>query len=226
MKQGSTVLIFDLDGTLYPFNDDYQKACTEAVNKSGGLLSGIFNAMDDYHTIDAVHNFARTHGLHSSLRGLPKKQAQRLDQALRKLKPDFLKPDQKLIDVLQEAKAAGAELLLLSHNSQAWADKALKKLGLDKIFPPEVRFTPEDNLGRKTQEQTYHNLKSAAHIPPNSSIHLFDDTNKHKPPAERAGIKFHAVSGATGVTPEQIKAATNPANQANQDHTFGSPTDP
>ncbi|MCB1783679.1 MAG: hypothetical protein KDI13_06745 [Alphaproteobacteria bacterium] len=78
------VFLFDLDGTLCPYDEPYLVACEKAVEDTRFLKF--------FFTEACVHDaiYARLYGLHGSLRLRDKSSRKRLEKALSKLTTDFV----------------------------------------------------------------------------------------------------------------------------------------
>lgn len=196
-----SIYIFDLDGTLYPYDQAYYGACVRAVDVVGqGLIKNVFNFMDGDQTRDFARNFANTHGLHESLYGLDRRQQKFLDEARKALSTDFLKPDAALTQSLEDARGSDISLYLMTHSEKKWTDQVLEKRGLAHLFDKDKRITAEDRLGRKSEAGTYRRFLEKFSISADSEVILMDDQFSHKEPAERNGIEFLHVPSHEGVS--------------------------
>lgn len=201
--------IFDLDGTLYPYNLAYREACRMSVETSGNAFSGIFNLMDNYNAHDSAVNFAKTHGLHETSRRMPEAQTKILKKARKALSPNFLIPDSSLIQSLEHARDADIPLYIFTHSEKAWTDKALQALKLDLFFSEQNRITRDNDLGPKSDAQSFQRLLKKISLPAGTQIILFDDSDKNKMAAETAGLEFSKVDNFSGVSPDFINAVTD-----------------
>lgn len=205
----NTACIFDLDGTLYPHNQAYKDACVMAVETSGNAVSGLFNLIDNYHAHNSAADFAKTHGLHETLWGLPNAQTKILEKARKNLSPHFLIPNPPLIQALEYAHEADIPLYLITHSEKKWVDQALHALKLDHLFAEQNRITRDNNLGSKRDTQSFDRFLKYFSIPKSTNIILFDDTAENKNAAENAGLEFSIVNKASGVSPEFLNAVTD-----------------
>lgn len=206
----SAAFIFDLDGTLYPYDQAYTNACLEAVDKSQGRVRRFFmHATGGNQNHDRVADITKLHGLHASTYGLPRVQARHLDDARRALTTNFMQPNPALIGALEYAKASNIPLYLFTHSEQEWADNALDSLELNHLFPHAHRVTKESGMGRKSAPETFQRFLAHFALPRDADIVLFDDTLTHEPAAKANGIEFLHVPPHQPIRHDMIRALTD-----------------
>ena len=137
-------ILWDLDGTLYRFEEDFIKACNLAAAKAAIHLGAPFE-------VDEAINFAW------------KSYAQTGQSIVNFLKQYGIKPadmhecyhgliDEKIIRITEQVSerlnAATQDLelsnVIITHSSREWASPVLNHLGLDHVFPDDRIIAKED----------------------------------------------------------------------------------
>ena len=138
------LLIFDFDGTLYPFSDELIAELFSATGHCGHILSD--GAWD--------HEHASQMGYQSFLdTGLGNKTV--CDEFKKSLHGGFhyhhqfinmdLKPDMELIAALEALDRDNVHLMILTQSDSTFLDRKLKLLGLDQFFPKSMRVTHDQH---------------------------------------------------------------------------------
>ena len=179
------LLIFDFDGTLYPFTDELIANLFEAVGHCGHILSD--GAWD--------HERASQVGYQSFLdSGLGFKSV--CDEFKKSLHEGFhyhhqfinmdLKPDTELIESLSALDRDHVHMMILTQSDTTFLDRKLKLLGLDGFFPRAMRVT-HDQYGFKPKNAHADGFIAAKTIAQSvtgvdfndADIWMFEDTPKN-----------------------------------------------
>lgn len=146
-----SAIVWDLDRTLYPFDERFKVANQQAVLK----------VMQGYKIEVSPHQFqnisAATYPM-QALGNLSRQYGLDMDQLFydyfSHLDESFLRPNQAFLDAAI-ALSATVKFGLLSHCNNSWAQRALLQLGLNEMILPAHRLTIEDmRTGGKDQTAT------------------------------------------------------------------------
>jgi FMN phosphatase YigB (HAD superfamily) len=137
------LIVFDFDGTLYPFKDEYFNTIHKAVALSVRELSS--NTLDEENAFHMGMESYRSTGLafRSVCNAFNIDLKVGLETHHRHIHFD-LEPDPELIESLEALRESGAHLMILTHASQSFLERKLPMLGLNEIFSPNMRLTHED----------------------------------------------------------------------------------
>jgi len=177
-------VVFDLDGTTYPFNAEYHKACLAALARTTRFaVSDRFNGK-----LDEARNHITKHGVHAHTPS----HLQRLTSYARDaLTTDFIRPAPALALHMQQI---AKPLYVLSNSSPLWIDAVLQKRGLDKVIPASHRFSARSDFGQsKRHMATYERLAEKLRIKDRSRILLADDEAANALAAQAAGFSTAAI---------------------------------
>lgn len=141
------LLIFDFDGTLYPFTDDLIAELFKATGHAGHILSD--GAWDHEHASQAGYQSFLDTGLgyKSACDAFQKSLHEGFHYHHQFINMD-LKPDPELIEALSNLDRDHVHLMVLTQSDSTLLDRKLKLLGLDRFFPKAMRVT-HDQYGFK-----------------------------------------------------------------------------
>lgn len=190
------VFAFDLDGTLYPYNEAYYGACEEAAYP--GYFNKLRLAFNE--PTDAV--FVRDNGLHGSWRSQMDHSRVRLQKALNRLDPSFIElAPHDLIGALNRVCDSVSRCVILSNSPRHWIERVLLQRGLTNFNSDDV--FPRGAFGAKAKVSTYESFARYLGVHPLEIVY-FDDVLENSRAAERAGFHAVQVNNRTGVKPQQI----------------------
>ncbi len=143
------LVVFDFDGTLYPLEDEHLAVLKESVSRSVRELSG--NRWSHEAALENGLKSFYAHGL--SYRSVCEEF--KISMAIghethhRNLHLDLV-PDPAQIKALEDLRDSGAAMIILTQASQEFLSRKLPMLGLETLFPAEMRLAHEDyNLAMK-----------------------------------------------------------------------------
>ncbi len=177
-------VVLDLDGTTYPFNAEYHKACLAALARTTRFaVSDRFNGK-----LDEARDHVAKHGLHGHT---PNHLLRLTSHAREAMTTDFIRPAPALaLHMQQMAKP----LYVLSNSSPLWIDAVLQKRGLDKVIPAHHRFSARSDFGQsKRHMATYERLAEKLRIKDRSRILLADDEANNLLAASSVGFSTAAI---------------------------------
>ena len=130
-----TVMLWDLDGTLYPetaaIKDIFKKAA------ANGVREVVDPRLSDDEVQDILKKSRREHG--DSFTGLVN-EGHSLDNLHeshhRHLDHTPIERNEELIAAMRKAKDAGIRHAILTHGHQDWVWRVLKQVGIDEFFTP------------------------------------------------------------------------------------------
>ncbi len=189
---------FDIDGTVYAFNDKYLKACTKA------LKPGLFANRD---AVESAREEVAYHGLHDG--GMMSREAAKLVRDARhRLKADFIDASQNpdFRAPLQALSDAGIGLYTFSYSREKWCQQVLEKRGIADLIPPDHRITPEQGDFNKGHPSAYTYLAQRIGCAPGEILY-WDDKARHCKAAEEAGLFAVTVNFRTGIEPADLNMA-------------------
>lgn len=192
-------VVFDLDGTLYPYNADYTKACLHALARvTRFAVADRFNGK-----VGMAQAFAQEHGLHAP--HAPHDIARMLDKARHALTVDFIRPAPALA---QHIRQLGIPACVLSNSAPVWIEAALHKRGLEQAIAPQRRFSARADFGlSKRYPETYRRLAEKLHVKDPAQIMLFDDEPANLLAAASAGLTTILIRKDARPAPDGICAA-------------------
>lgn len=131
-------IIWDLDKTLYPFDEAFGIASQRALVKMITELKPELTLAQATAYAEPTYPMKTIAKLQ---RAFDLKAAEMFDRYYTHLDAGFLRPSP---DFLREMSAASVSFGILSHCNRDWADRALERLGLSSFIPPHHRVTNED----------------------------------------------------------------------------------
>jgi len=195
-------LIWDLDGTLYRFDDVFKMACNRAAAKAACQLDPALLYED------ALANCIQSeidHGF--SLYWFPHDGPQSY-QAMHFAYHDAIEVGviRRNEEMAQTLRALTIPSVLLTNASRGWADRALKHLGMGDIFGDGKILGLED-VGFAAKSKTSAGFEKAIALLdlPADNILLVEDQERNLPHAKSLGLKTALVHH--GLLPEQESLA-------------------
>ena len=186
-------VVFDLDGSLYPFDQHYKKACIDAFEAAHRTaITARFNG-----TYGQAHAWVALHGVHAQApRGLERL----VEQARLKLRADFIRPDLKLREELLRLKKP---MWILSNSDPRWMSEVTKRLGINDLFPRNHRLSAyrEFEKSKKNSLLYYELLVRLGFVEKPNRLLVVDDTGENLLAAARSGVVTALISAATTERP-------------------------
>lgn len=196
------LLIFDFDGTLYPFPENcvdlFVQFAGQAVQHiSGGLLSledAKAHGFKSYtETGLAFRRVAEDHGMHLGEAAAIHHHYARFD----------LEPDQALIDAFEALRDHNIIPIILTQGTRCNLDRHLPQIGLDTFFPRNMRLaidqTGYDELKAHSQRPWLMAKIWAENVTglkfDDKDIHVFEDTPDNLLMPHDMGWKTNLVHG-------------------------------
>ncbi len=192
-------LVLDLDGTTYPFNAEYNKACLGALARTTRFaVSDRFNGK-----LDEARDYIAKHGLHAHT---PNHLLRLTSHAREAMTTDFIRPAPALA---LHMRHLSKPIYVLSNSPPLWIDAVLQKRGLDKVIPANHRFSARSDFGQsKRYTATYIRLAEKLHIKDRSRLLLVDDEAVNLMAAQAAGFSTAAVGQFPANTMDYVNIIT------------------
>lgn len=190
-------VVFDVDGSLYPFNAEYHKACLAALARTTRFsVSDRFNGK-----LEQARGHIAKHGLHGYV---PDNLLRIAAHARDALTTDFIRPAPALA---QHMRHIGKPIYALSNSPPLWISAVIHKRGIDKVIPANHQISARSDLGQtKRHTATYQRLAEKLRIKDPSRILLVDDEGANLMAALSAGYSTAAVGNFTAQNMSYVNA--------------------
>jgi FMN phosphatase YigB (HAD superfamily) len=155
MNNKIKLIIFDLDGTLYPKTEAYYEADYEALAHVVNEINSEISKNEAYKLAkEGKKKYGKTYDIFLEEKGisfeeLDKKFLTRLVDTI----PQFLTESKELKLNLQKINEQGIKIVLFTHNQKAFIEKALEALDIRGFFKDGSLFCKE-NMEQKKNEGT------------------------------------------------------------------------
>lgn len=219
-----SVIVWDLDNTLYPFDDSFYEATHKALTKM------ILEVGIDM-TVDEAQKYAEKSYPMKTISKLCADFNIEIETAFSKyydcLDEGFLKKDPSLIKEMKTAQET-TTLVILSHANRNWTIRALKKLGLLDLFDQKNIFTSEDiKQGKSNSTAPFEKILNAMNVK-SDQILMVEDKLKNLEQAKKTGMKTALVTYKDKVTSHKWAdvICENPANVLSHFNKASSPHKP
>jgi FMN phosphatase YigB (HAD superfamily) len=190
--QAVTAIIWDLDNTLYAYDQKFhhasQKAMTQVIldNRLGMNPSEALAYASEPYPMQTIGRLQKEFGLDRQ---------QLFSGYFNRLDESFLEPD-PVLKACARSACASVKFGLLTHGTRSWADRALFRLGLGQFFPSEYRYTVENmredkHSGPASLSQLFRRMG----VHPSQAI-VVDDKDKNLGPAGTLGCLTILVTNA------------------------------
>lgn len=177
-------IIWDLDKTLYPFDEAFGLASQRALatmiaemNIGMSPAQALSFARPTY-PMQTIARLQREYGL-----AVP----DMFSSYYNNLDAGFLQPSP---DLLREIGKASVTFGILSHCNRNWADRALAQLGLSDHIPPHYRVTCEDLQGQSKDDgpAPFRDILARMKVSPQQAV-MVEDKDKNLKFARQLGMK-------------------------------------
>lgn len=194
------LLIFDFDGCLYPYPENFMDVYNQARIRTGLAISG--GTLDEQTSFDRCWESYQTHGFTFQSLCADFKMSMGEGSMLHHRYVQFdLKPDEDLIDAFMKLDRKQVHLAIVTQGSRCNIDRHLPLIGLDRFFPRNLRITVDDH--------GYDRLKSNSEYPwllakwkaeaasgirfEENNIHAFEDSAVNLKSAFNLGWNTHLL---------------------------------
>ena len=209
--EGRHVLLFDLDGTLYPASE--HQPYLDEVNRITGLrVQEIYDAADGYEAHARLREDRVRHGFTSdtetlaSLHGIEMAEMNRFRE--RNTRPErFLEPDPRVIDAVGRCLATRV-LVLGTNNTPGLARTILRVLGIDEAWFAGI-FASEDLGAPKPAASFFEELCARTGLRAKDMVSVGDRPESDLVPAAALGMATWHVQNMTDL--ETLAAACEAA---------------
>jgi FMN phosphatase YigB (HAD superfamily) len=210
MKRNFDLIIFDLDGTLYPANKDMDMGYPGAAIQLLARKTGRDLAEVEQEFLN------RKEDLHSLINGKPTSTLTLLyyydvsfdefenevDQVLNI--DHYIQPDPKCVRVVQRIHTEYPLFLYTTNNAKV-SRRILKRLGLDTLFPEERRFTYTDagklDLPRREKleyikpgKKGFKHILNKQNAEPERTLMIGDSEVSDILPARKLGLQIYHIT--------------------------------
>ncbi len=190
-------IIWDLDKTLYPFDEAFGIASQRALVKMIVELKPELTVAQATACAEPTYPMKTIAKLQFSFGLNPKEM---FDRYYSYLDAGFLRPSPDFLQEMEEA-SAHVSFGILSHCNRDWANRALEQLGLAAFIPPYYRITDEDLSGQNKDESLgpFRLILTRMQVDAESAL-MVEDKNKNLRIARQLGMETVLVTNGDEIT--------------------------
>lgn len=190
-------IIWDLDKTLYPFDEAFGIASQRALVKMMTALKPELTLAQTTACAEPTYPMKTIAKLQFSFGLNPKEM---FDRYYSYLDAGFLRPSPDFLQEMEEA-SAHVSFGILSHCNRDWANRALEQLGLAAFIPPYYRITDEDLSGQNKDESLgpFRLILTRMQVDAESAL-MVEDKNKNLRIARQLGMETVLVTNGDEIT--------------------------
>ena len=187
MTRDAKAIIWDLDKTLYPYDQRFFAASKKALTNVVQEYCPVLSPTEAFAYASASYPMQTISRLQQDFGHDPK----RLFYAyFTYLDESFLEPDARILRVAKQLQPH-VKFGLLTHGNRDWSDRAIKRLGWDSLIPHAFRQTIDTmNHEKDTGSAALEELLSVMAVLPDKTV-VVDDKDRNLGPA--AALGCHTV---------------------------------
>lgn len=177
-------IIWDLDNSLYPFDDDFFQATKKALAKAIIELGVNMTKREAFNYAKASYPMDTIKRLNTEF-GIEKDKA--FDCYYKNLDTDFIKSDKNFVEKL---KSSDKKIAIISHASRDWVFRALDKIGVLGFIDNNLIMTAEDMIegGKNDSCNIFEKMLQRMELTA-KEVAMVDDKDENLKYAKKIGIK-------------------------------------